>query len=359
MAKIYYDKDADLGALKGKTVAIVGYGIQGRGQALNLRDSGVKVLVAQRPGGPNYDLAKRDGFTPLSAAEAAKRADLIILLAQDTLQAQIYRESIAPHLKPGKTLGFSHGFAILYGLIQPPKSIDVVLVAPKGPGSLLRSQYLEGKGVPALLAVHRDATGRAKATALAWAKGIGSTRAGVLETSFKEETETDNFGEQAVLCGGVSALIKAGFETLVEAGYQPELAYFECLHELKLITDMIWAGGIQGMRKRVSDTAKWGDIHCGPRIIDGRVKENMQQLLREIQSGEFAKQWIAEHEAGRPNFTRLMQQDDRHQIEQVGAQLRAMMPWIGAGNQQTAVSSKQKATTRANTRKRLVTRSRG
>ncbi len=353
MARIYYDKDADLKALKGKTVAVVGYGIQGRGQALNLKDAGVKVLVAQRPGGPNYDLAKRDGWTPLSATDAAAKAEVIILLAQDTLQAQIYRESIAPHLKPGKTLGFSHGFAILYGLVKPPKTVDVVMVAPKGPGSLLRSQYLEGKGVPALVAVHQDATGRAKTTALAWAKGIGSTRAGVLETTFKEETETDNFGEQAVLCGGVSALIKAGFETLVEAGYQPELAYFECLHELKLITDLIWAGGIQGMRKRVSDTAKWGDISCGPRVVDARVKENMRQLLREIQSGQFAKQWIAEHEAGRPNFTRLMQQDDQHQIEQVGRRLRSMMQWLNqpkaSGNgapQRTAPKRRRQAAKR-------------
>jgi len=329
MAHIYYDKDADVKALKGKTVAVIGYGIQGRGQALNLRDSGVKIIVAQRPGGPNYDLAKQDRFTPLSAAEAAAKADLIILLAQDTLQAQIYQGSIAPNLRPGKALGFSHGFSILYGLIVPPKNVDVVMVAPKGPGSLLRSQFLEGKGVPALLAVHQDAMGRAKALALAWAKGIGSTRAGVLETTFKEETETDNFGEQAVLCGGVSALIKAGFETLVEAGYQPELAYFECLHELKLITDMIWAGGIQGMRQRVSDTAKWGDVSCGPRVIDAHVKQTMRQLLKEIQSGEFAKRWIAEHEAGRPNFTRLMQQDDAHLIEQTGRKLRQMMPWIG------------------------------
>ncbi len=342
MANIYYDKDAKLSALKGKTVAIVGYGIQGRGQALNLRDSGVNVIVAQRPGGPNYDIAKRDGFKPVSAAEAAQRADVIIVLAQDTLQAQIYRESIVPHLKPGKALGFSHGFAILYRLITPPKNVDVVMVAPKGPGSLLRSQFLEGKGVPALVAVHQNPTGRAKALALAWAKGIGSTRAGVLETTFKEETETDNFGEQAVLCGGASALIKAGFETLVEAGYQPELAYFEVLHELKLITDMIWAGGIQGMRKRVSDTAKWGDVHCGPKVIDEHVKENMRALLRDIQSGQFAKGWIAEHEAGRPNFTRLMQQDEQHQIEQVGRKLRSMMPWIG--NQQQATSPHTKRT---------------
>ena len=329
MATIYYDKDASLKALQGKTVAVVGYGIQGRGQALNLRDSGIKVIVAQRPGGPNYEMAKRDGFKPFTASDAAARADVIILLAQDTLQAQIYRESIKPQLRAGKALGFSHGFAILYGLITPPKDVDVVMVAPKGPGSLLRSQFLEGKGVPALLAVHQDATGRAQALALAWARGIGSTRAGVLETTFKEETETDNFGEQAVLCGGVSALIKAGFETLVEAGYQPELAYFECLHELKLITDMIWARGIQGMRQRVSDTAKWGDISRGPRIIDAQVKARMQELLREIQSGQFAKEWVAEHEAGRPNFTRLMQQDNDHLIEQVGSRLRAMMPWIG------------------------------
>lgn len=330
MAKIYYDKDANLRALKGKTVAIIGYGIQGRGQALNLRDSGIKVIVAQRPGGPNYALAKRDKFTPLSVAAATTQADVVILLTQDTSQAGIYRDAIAPRLRAGMALGFSHGFNILYDLVKPPTNIDIILVAPKGPGSLLRAQFLEGKGVPALVAVEQDATGHAKAIALAWAKGIGSTRAGVLETTFKEETETDNFGEQAVLCGGVSALIKAGFETLVEAGYQPELAYFEVLHELKLITDMIWAEGIQGMRQRVSDTAKWGDIACGPRVIDAHVKENMRQLLREIQSGAFAKQWITEHEAGRPNFTRLMQADDTHPIEIIGRQLRQMMPWIGA-----------------------------
>ena len=363
MARIYYDKDADLGVLKGKTVAIVGYGIQGRGQALNLRDSGIKVIVAQRPGGPNDDLARQDGFKPVSAAAATAKADAIIILTQDTLQAQLYRESIAPNLKPGKALGFSHGFAILYGLITPPKDVDVVMVAPKGPGSLLRSQYLEGKGVPALVAVHQNPTGRARHLALAWAKGIGSTRAGVLETTFKEETETDNFGEQAVLCGGVSALIKAGFETLVEAGYQPELAYFECLHELKLITDMIWATGIQGMRKRVSDTAKWGDISRGPRVIDAHVKETMRQLLREIQLGQFAKEWIAEHEAGRPTFTRLMQQDDQHQIEQVGAQLRAMMPWIAPDNRRQTSDIRKKPQdarpkTQAKVKKRQAARSR-
>ncbi len=338
-ARIYYDKDADLSVLKGKTVAVIGYGIQGRGQALNLKDSGVKVIVAQRPGGPNYAIAKQDGFTPLSVVEAVKKADVILVLTQDTAQAQIYRESIAPNLQPGKTLGFSHGFSILYGLVKPPKDVNVVMVAPKGPGSLLRSQFVEGKGVPSLVAVHQNATGTAKKIALAWAKGIGSTRAGVLETTFKEETETDNFGEQAVLCGGASALIKAGFETLVEAGDQPELAYFECLHELKLITDMIWATGIQGMRKRVSDTAKWGDIHCGPRVIDAQVKERMRQLLKEIQSGQFAKEWIAEDQAGRPTFKRLMQQDDEHPIEQVGRQLRSMMTWIGSAKP-TAASKK-------------------
>jgi len=287
-----------------------------------------------------------DGM-PLSCEEKIKVMNQnyqeIRQLAQDMLQGEIYRTAVAPHLKAGKALGFSHGFAILYGLVKPPKHVDVILVAPKGPGSLLRSQYLEGKGVPALLAVHQDATGQAKRLALAWAKGIGSTRAGTLQTTFREETETDNFGEQAVLCGGVSALIKAGFETLVEAGYQPELAYFECLHELKLITDMIWAGGIQGMRKRVSDTAKWGDVSLGPRVIDAHVKDTMRQMLREIQSGEFAKRWIAEHEAGRPNFTRLMQQDDEHLIERTGASLRAMMPWIGDSRPPAAVGRRRTA----------------
>ncbi len=332
MARIFYDQDANLAALKGKTVAVVGYGIQGRGQAMNLRDSGVKVIVAQRPGGPNYDLAKQDGFKPVSAAEAAQKADVIILLAQDMLQGEIYQSAIAPNLKPGKVLGFSHGFAVLYGLITPPKNVDVIMVAPKGPGSLVRSQFLEGKGVPALVAVQQNASGKALDIALAWAKGIGASRAGVLETTFKEETETDNFGEQAVLCGGAAALIKAGFETLVEAGYQPELAYFECLHELKLITDLIWAGGIQGMRKRVSDTAKWGDVHCGPKVVDARVKANMKQLLSDIQAGTFAREWIAEHEAGRPEFNRLMQQDENHPVEQVGRKLRALMPFLSAAS---------------------------
>ncbi len=331
MATIYYDRDADLATLKGKTVGIIGYGIQGRGQALNLRDSGVTVLVGQRPGGPNYEHAQHDRFTPQSAAAVAQRADVIMLLAQDTAQADIYKEAIASSLNAGKALGFSHGFNIHHRWIIPPTDVDVFMVAPKGPGSLLRAQYQEGKGIPALLAIHHDATGQAKPIALAYAKGIGCTRAGVLETTFAEETITDNFGEQAVLCGGVSALIQAGFETLVAAGYQPELAYFECLHELKLITDMIYAGGISGMRKRVSDTAKYGDVTRGPRIIDAHVKETMRRILTEIQSEQFAKEWMAEHKQGRPNFTTLMEQGGQHPIEQVGAKLRQMMPWMRDG----------------------------
>ena len=328
MAKIYYDKDADLAVLKGKTVAILGYGIQGRGQALNARDSGVRVIVAQRPGGAHYSQAVADGFQPMSAEEAAAQADIIHVLLQDTLQAGVYRDAIAKHLKPGKALGFSHGFNIHFHQIVPPKDVDVFMVAPKGPGSLVRQLYTEGKGVPALVAVAQDASGRAKATALAFAKAIGATRAGVLETTFAEETETDLFGEQTVLCGGASALIKAGFETLVEAGYQPEVAYFECLHELKLIVDMIYATGIRGMRQRVSETARFGDLTRGPRIVDAATKERMRQILKEIQTGRFAQEWILENQAGRPVFQALMKQDDRHLLELVGERLREMMPWI-------------------------------
>ena len=330
MAKIYYDKDADLAVLKGKTVAILGYGIQGRGQALNARDSGVTVVVAQRPGGAHYQQAVADGFRPVSVDEAAAQADVIQVLLQDTLQAGVYREAIAKHLKPGKALGFSHGFNIHFHQIVPPKDVDVFMVAPKGPGSLVRQLYVEGKGVPSLVAVAQDASGRAKAVALAYAKAIGSTRAGVLETTFAEETETDLFGEQTVLCGGASALIKAGFETLVEAGYQPEVAYFECLHELKLIVDMIYATGIRGMRQRVSETARFGDLTRGPRIVDAATKDRMRQILREVQSGQFAREWILENQAGRPVFRALLAQDDRHLLELVGERLREMMPWIGA-----------------------------
>jgi ketol-acid reductoisomerase len=328
MAKVYYDKDADLSLIKNKTVAVIGYGIQGRGQALNLRDSGVKVIVSQRPGGPNYDIAKKDGFEPVSASEAAERADVIIILAQDPLQAEIYATSVAPHLTKGKALAFSHGFNIHFKQIVPPKFVDVFMVAPKGPGSLVRRLYEEGKGVPCLVAVYQDATKQCKKLALSYAKALGGTRAGVIETTFKEETETDLFGEQTVLCGGVSALVKAGFETLVKAGYQPEIAYFECLHELKLITDMIYATGIQGMRKRVSDTAEYGDLTRGPRIVNQKTKAQMLKALKEIQSGKFAKEFLADYKNGKKNFEKLRHADDKHPIEKVGAKLRGMMKWI-------------------------------
>jgi len=331
MVKIYYDKDADLNLLKGKRIGIVGYGIQGRGQALNLRDSGLEVIVAQRTGGAHYDQAVADRFTPVTAEEVAKRCDLIQILTQDNLQPKIYRESIAPYLKKGKALVFSHGFNIHHKQIVPPKEIDVFMIAPKAPGSLLRQMYVEGKGVPSLVAVYQDASGKALEVALAYAKGIGSTKAGVLETTFKEETETDNFGEQAVLCGGVSALIKAGFETLVEAGYQPELAYFECLHELKLIVDMIYDTGIQGMRYRVSDTAKYGDLTRGPRVVNEATKKEMKKILKEIQNEQFAKEWIAENEKGRPLFNKLLHGDDNHLIEKVGKEIRSMFAWGDGG----------------------------
>lgn len=328
MAKIYYDNDADLSFIKNKTVAIIGYGIQGRGQALNLRDSGVKVIIAQRPGGPNYDMAKKDGFSPVSAEEAAKQADVTIILAQDPLQRDIYETSVKPYLKKGKALAFSHGFNIHFKQIVPPKFVDVFMVAPKGPGSLVRRLYEEGKGVPCLFAIFQDASGQCKNLALAYAKGLGGTRAGVLETTFKEETETDLFGEQTVLCGGVSALIKAGFETLVKAGYQPEVAYFECLHELKLITDMIYATGIQGMRKRVSDTAEYGDLTRGPRVVNEKTRAEMRKILKEIQSGKFAKEFLAAYANGKKKFEQIRHVDDKHPIEKVGAQLRGMMKWL-------------------------------
>ena len=330
MAKVYYDQNADLNLLKGKKVAIIGYGIQGRGQGLNLRDSGIEVIVSQRPGGKNYDLAVGDGFRPVSANEAAQAADVIQILAQDHLQAEIYEQSIAPHLKPGKALLFSHGFNIHFGYIKPPKNVDVYMVAPKGPGALVRSQFLEGGGVPCLVAVHQNASGQALQLALAHAKAIGGTRGGVIETTFKEETETDLFGEQTVLCGGLSELIRAGFETLVKAGYQPEIAYFECLHEVKLITDAVFASGISGMHRRVSDTAEYGDYTSGKRVITQETRKEMQRILKQIQSGEFAKEWIDENKKGRPNFNKMRSECDQHQVEQVGEKLRKMMPWIGA-----------------------------
>jgi ketol-acid reductoisomerase len=331
MAKIYYDKDADLKDLKGKKVAIIGYGIQGRGQGLNLRDSGIDVIVAELEGGKNYDQAVEDGFKPVSADEAAEKADIIQMLTQDHLQAGIYEKSIAPHMKRGKVLLFSHGFNIHFGYIKPSKDIDVIMVAPKGPGSLVRSQFVEGGGVPCLVAVYQDASGHALKTGLAYAKAIGGTRAGVIETNFKEETETDLFGEQAVLCGGLSELIRAGYDTLVEAGYQPEMAYFECQHEVKLIVDAIFADGISGMHRRVSDTAEYGDYSRGKRIITPQVREEMKRILREVQSGDFAKEWIAENQKGRPQFNKMREECDQHPIEKIGAKLRGMMEWIQKG----------------------------
>ena len=328
MAKVYYDQDADLSILKDKTIAIIGYGIQGRGQALCLRDSGCRVVISELEGTPNYEQAKKDGFIPVSANEAAKAADIIQILTQDHAQAKVYKDNIKPNLKKGKALCFSHGFNIRFKQIKPPKNVDVFMVAPKGPGALVRRMYEEGKGVPSLLAIFQDATGQAKQLGLAYAKAIGATRAGVIETTFDEETETDLFGEQAVLCGGVTELIKAGFDTLVGAGYQPEIAYFEVLHELKLITDLIQEVGISGMRRRVSNTACYGDLTRGPMIVTAKTRKTMQKLLKEIKSGKFAREWIKENEAGRPNFNRLLKEGDEHPIEAVGKQLREMMPWM-------------------------------
>jgi len=328
MAKIYYDQDADLNILKDKAIAIIGYGIQGRGQSLCLRDSGCRVIVSEIEGTPNYEQAKKDGFTPVSAAEAAKAADIIQILTQDHLQAKVYKEAIKPHLKKGKALCFSHGFNIRFKQIKPPKNVDVFMVAPKGPGALVRKMYEEGKGVPSLVAVYQDASGSALKTALAYAKALKATTAGVIETTFEEETETDLFGEQAVLCGGVSELIKAGFDTLIEAGYQPEIAYFEVLHELKLITDLIQEYGISGMRRRVSNTACYGDLTRGPRIITQRTRKEMQKMLKQIKSGKFAREWIKENETGRKNFDSLMKAGEEHLIEKVGKELRQMMPWM-------------------------------
>ncbi|PIQ88810.1 MAG: ketol-acid reductoisomerase [Candidatus Omnitrophica bacterium CG11_big_fil_rev_8_21_14_0_20_42_13] len=326
--KIYYDNDADLNLLKDKTVAIIGYGIQGRGQSLCLRDSGINVVVSELSGTQNFKQAEEDGFSPVSAQEAAIKADIIQVLTQDHLQAKVYNESIKPYLKKGKVLVFSHGFNIRFKQIKPPKKVDVIMVAPKGPGALVRRMYEEDKGVPCLLAIHQDASGNAKAVALAYAKAIKGTKAGVIETTFDEETETDLFGEQAVLCGGVTELIKAGFDTLIEAGYQPEIAYFEVLHELKLITDLIQETGISGMRRRVSNTACYGDLTRGPRIITQKTRKEMQKMLREIKNGKFAREWINENEQGRPLFNKLMEEGDKHPIEEVGKRLREMMPWI-------------------------------
>jgi ketol-acid reductoisomerase len=329
MAKIYYDRDADLKVLKNRKVAIIGYGSQGHAQAQNLRDSGVDVIVAELAGTANYKLAVKQGFKPVSAAKAAKDADVIQILAQDNVQAELYKTDIKANLKKGKTLVFSHGFNIHYNQIVPPADIDVVMIAPKGPGHLVRREFERGAGVPSLIAIYQDPSKKAKQTALAYAKGIGATRAGVIETTFEEETETDLFGEQAVLCGGASELVRAGFDTLVEAGYQPEIAYFECLHELKLIVDLMYEGGIANMRYSISDTAEYGDMTRGRRVISEETREEMRVILDEIQSGEFAREWILENMAGRPVYNAVKRIDSEHLIEQVGQKLRSMMGWIG------------------------------
>jgi len=328
MAKIYRERDAKITAIKGKTVAIIGYGIQGRAHALCLRDSGVTVIVAELEGSPGWKNAKADKMTVTSAAEAAGKGDVIVLLTEDHTQPAVYSNFIAPNLKKGKALMFAHGFNIHYNQIVPPKDVDVFMIAPKGPGSLVRNEFEKGRGVPALVAIYQDASGKTLELALAYAKALGATRAGVLQTTFQEETETDLFGEQAVLCGGVTELIKAGFETLVEAGYQPECAYYEVLHELKLIVDLIQTHGINGMRRRVSDTAEYGDMSRGPRIIGAEVREAMEEILEEVQTGEFAREWILENRANRPVFSRLRELEAQHPIEIVGAELRKMMPWL-------------------------------
>ncbi len=328
MAKIYYDKDANLALLEGKTLGIIGYGSQGHAHAQNLRDSGCQVIVGEADGTPGWKNAKEAGFRVLAADEVAKEADIVVMLVPDTLQRSIYYQSIEKGLTPGNMLMFAHGFNIHYVQIVPPTDIDVTMIAPKCPGHMLRQVYTEGIGAPAIVAVHQDASGKAKKVALAYARGIGCSRAGVIETTFAEETETDLFGEQTVLCGGVTSLVKTAFETLVDAGYQPEIAYFECLHELKLIVDLIYQGGLGYMRYSVSDTAEYGDYTRGPRVINDMVREEMEEILAEIQDGSFAKEWILENQAGRPVYNALKRQDEEHLIEEVGRELRAMMPWL-------------------------------
>jgi ketol-acid reductoisomerase len=328
MAKIYYDQDVDPTLIRQKKVAIIGFGSQGHAHALNLHDSGVDVRVGLRQGSKSWQKAEQHGLSVREVAQAVQEADMIMLLLPDTEQPKVYAESIAPYLTAGKTLMFAHGFNIRYGTIQPPHDVDVSMVAPKAPGHRVREIYVEGGGTPSLLAVHQDASGRAKAEALSYAYALGATRAGVLETTFAEETETDLFGEQAVLCGGVTALVKAGFETLVEAGYQPELAYFECLHELKLIVDLMYRGGLNYMRYSVSDTAEHGDYTAGPRLITEETRHTMWQLLKDIQDGTYAQRWIEENQNGRPWFNERRKQEQNHLIEKVGAELRRMMPFI-------------------------------
>lgn len=330
MAKMYYNQDINEGLLQDKTIAIIGYGSQGHAHAQNLQDSGFKVVVGVREG-KSFEQAKRDGLQVKTVGEASKLADVIMILLPDERQKQVYENDIKPALTAGKSLVFAHGFNVHFGQIKPPTDVDVFLVAPKGPGHLVRRTFEAGAGVPALFAVYQDVSGQAKDVALAYAKAIGSARGGVLETTFKEETETDLFGEQAVLCGGLTSLVKAGFETLVEAGYQPELAYFETLHETKLIVDLMYEGGMAGMRYSISDTAEWGDFVSGPRVVDADTKARMKDILTDIQSGKFAREWIEEDENGRPNFNRIEEQEAQHPIEKVGQQLRAMMPFVNEG----------------------------
>lgn len=327
-ATMFYDKDADPGLIRGRKVAVIGYGSQGHAHALNLKDSGVDVVVGLQAGSKSAGKAEAAGLKVLSVGEASAWADVIMMLIPDQYQARVYAAEIVPHLTKGKMLMFAHGFAIRFNWIVPPADVDVTMVAPKAPGHRVREVFTEGGGVPGLLAVHQDVTGQGRATALSYARGIGCTRAGVIETTFAEEAETDLFGEQAVLCGGTAALVKAGFETLIEAGYQPEIAYFECLHELKLIVDLMYRGGLQYMRYSISDTAEWGDYNAGARIITAETKATMKQILQEIQSGEFARRWIAENENGQPNFKALRERDRNHPIEVVGARLRQMMPFL-------------------------------
>jgi ketol-acid reductoisomerase len=328
MARIYYDADADLKEIAGKKVAILGYGSQGHAHALNLRDSGVAVVIGLPEGSRSRARAQAAGLTVETPARATASADIVMILAPDTTQARLYSEEVAPNLRPGATLMFAHGFNIRFGTITPPAGVDVSMIAPKAPGHRVREVFVEGEGTPALLAVHQDASGRAKQVALAYAKGLGCTRAGVIETTFTEETETDLFGEQAVLCGGVSALVKAGFETLVQAGYQPEIAYFECMHELKLIVDLMYRGGLNYMRYSVSDTAEHGDYTGGQRLVTGETRREMARMLAEIRSGAYAEKWIAENKAGRPWFEEQRRQERAHVIEEVGARLRGLMPFL-------------------------------
>ena len=331
-AKIYTDKDADLGALKGKTLAVLGFGSQGHAHALNLKDSGCKVIIGLYPGSKSRKVAEDYGFPVHDTAQAVKLADVIMVGIPDTKQAAAYEKDVSPYLAKGKTLLFTHGFSIHFKTVVPPESVNVIMVAPKGPGHIVRRQFTEGKGVPSLIAVYQNPGKDAKKIALAWAKGIGATRGGVIQTTFKEETETDLFGEQTVLCGGASALVQAGFETLVEAGYSPEMAYFECLHELKLIVDLMNESGIAGMRFSISETAKWGDVSIGPKIIDASVRKRMKAALKNIQNGKFAKEWINEYQGGYKRYNALLKAGERHPIEKVGSRLRGLMPWIKKKN---------------------------